>query len=304
MSDKEYKKYNKGIERLLSEYRQENFNALNDAYCREKNDNEKYVLPSICGMLNLLETYRDDFLRDELSNIAFHGSFHSLRSSQAMCINFFFPLIVEKKLDIILNTAGIFGEEVSYNTAEFEKKSSIDNEKAIVEKAPELKERRKPVIPTSFDFYFETKSKKKFYFEIKYTEEKFGSAEEDKQTKTYLPKYDVKYKKIYQEAANGKIQPEFNNVDSFLGHYQIMRNLIHVDNDSYVIFIIPKDNEPVYSQAKQAKNFVVEEYKENIKVITWDDLYDIIEKHKFSGTSKERLNNHFENFMKKYKLKI
>ena len=216
-----------------------------------------------------------------------------------MCINFFFPLVLETELDIILNALDISGEKVSYCTAIFEKKSSIDNKEAILKKARELIERRKPVIPTSFDFYFETESKKKLYFEIKYTEKEFD-AKKNKNSKEYLEKYKPKYEKIYQELAHGKIQEKYDNEESFLGHYQIMRNLIHVDQNSYVIFVVPEGNEPVYAQAKQAKDFVVEKYKENVKVITWDELYVVIEEH--AHGFERKLKTHFEEFMKKYQL--
>jgi len=46
------------------------------------------------------------------------------------------------------------------------------------------------------------------HFEIKYTESEFGSAGK-KDTNEYLDKYKLKYERIYEEAANGKIKPKF-----------------------------------------------------------------------------------------------
>ena len=297
-ANKEYRKYVESIKKSLSEYKKEKFPTLQDGYWRGKGG-YRHILPRSCGVLNLLETYRDVFLKDDLSTIRFHQFFHHLNSSQAMCINFFFPLFFNRKLDIILDEWGLT-ESILYDKAESEKESSIDNINAIQEKTPELQQN--DTIPTSFDFYFET-AKKKFYFEIKYTEQRFGPAKKDKNTKKYLDKYKLKYERIYKGAANGKIQQKYDNEKSFLGHYQIMRNLIHVDNDSYVIFVVPEGNEPVYKQAKRAKeDFVVEKYKENVKVITWDELYDVIAKHEHGFS--EPLKTHFEEFKQKYKLKI
>ena len=75
-----------------------------------------------------------------------------------------------------------------------------------------------------------------------------------------------------------------------------MRNLIHVDNDSYVILVIPKNNKRVYDQAAKAENFVIEKYKNNVRILLWNDLYNIIEKQNFTG----KLETHFEEFKKKY----
>jgi len=50
---------------------------------------------------NIIEYYRDDFYKSELSKIKYHKYFHHLNSSQAMCINFFYPLIKKEQLNIV-----------------------------------------------------------------------------------------------------------------------------------------------------------------------------------------------------------
>jgi len=264
--------YAKEIQEHLSKYKKEKFPTLKNGYYR--GNEYEHILPSICGKLNLLETYRNDFLKSDLSKIKFHQYFHHLNSSQAMCINFFFPLIAEKKLEIILQELELDNEEVNYETVEFEKESTIDNKDG--QRA------------TNFDFYFETVSGKKLYFEIKYTENEFGKAKSDKE---HLDKYE----RTYKNATNGKIASEYNNESTFLNNYQIMRNLIHVSDDGYVVFVIPKENEVVYEQAINAEKFVVENYKSKIKVLSWNDLYNV----GFEGNLKQ----HFEEFKKKYQLK-
>ena len=282
------KNYAECIKKYLSVYKTEQFPTLQGGSWRGKGG-YKHILPGICGELNLLENYRDVFLNNDLSNIKYHQYFHHLNSSQAMCINFFFPLIITEKLDILLGELGLT-EDILYDTAKFEKESNIDDKNAIKEKIPELQQ--KDTIPTSFDFYFET-TKKKLYFEIKYTEKEFGSAKKD------LDKYKLKYEKIYQEAANGKIQSNTEKI--FLDNYQIMRNLIHVDNDSYIIFVVPEDNKSVYDQATEAKNSVMDKYQDKVKTITWDRLYEIIEEHEHGFC--KTLKKHFEEFKKKYRIK-
>ena len=269
--------YSDEIKKHMSDYKKVEFSTIKDGCYRGKSG-YKHIFPWICGKLNLIETYRNDFLKDDLSNLRFNRFFHHLNSSQAMCINFLFPLIKEKKLGIILRKLEIYHDEVKYETALFEKDGI---------------EKNNGQRPTNFDFYFETQNGLKLYFEIKYTEDGFGKCKKDNE---HLKKYENTYRKL----SDGKIVSKYQDKDVFLDNYQIMRNLIHISDDSYLVFIVPKDNKPVYTQATKAQEFVEERYKDKIKVLLWDDLYDIDEENDFS----EKLRKHFDEFKKKYKIKI
>ena len=250
--------------------------------------------------LNFLPDFRSHLITHvevEDKSIKLHRGFHHLNSSQAMCFNYLFPLAREGKLEEILKQFGLGNEKVAGGTWKFEKESNIDTKKRIVEEIPKLKQNR-DITPTSFDFYFETESGKKFFFEIKYTESNFSGKNKAKTTDEYLQKYRPKYERIYKEAAAGIIRREYDNEDTFLQNYQIMRNLIHLskDNprDNYVVFVIPEENAKVLEQAKQAETFVVDEYKENVKVLPWNDLIEI----DFGYDLKE----YYKEFWRKYKL--
>jgi hypothetical protein len=266
-----------GIKEYLGVYKSKKYEDVKDGQYK---DGRYYphIFPCDCRNLNLLETYRDDFLQSDWSKkINFHLYFHHLNSSQAMCINFFYPLIIEKKIEMILKKLGLENEKVDYTTVKFEKESDIDNKNGARS--------------TIFDFYFKTESKKEFYFEIKYTENEFGNAKKD-------AVHEKKYHTIYQEAAQKNIKPVFNNCVNFLANYQIMRNLIHVSENSYVVFIIPKNNTKIKTQADDAKDIVIETYKDKVKVLYWDCLYELIEEQKWG----DKLKIHFEEFKRKYKL--
>jgi len=173
---------------------------------------------------NLIKYYQNDFLKSHFNvTIKRHMYFHHMNSSQAMCINFFFPLFNELQLDLVLEFLGFHSDRVDYKTVAFEKESHID--------------KKANYRPTNFDFYFETESGKKFYFEIKYTEQEFGKAPADKD-------HINKYRSIYSKHLS-LIDPMYQNQKEFLDNYQLMRNIIHVDKDSYVIFIYPRDNKRI-----------------------------------------------------------
>lgn len=264
--------YYKKIKEHMSAYKKEKFPTLTGMSFFGRREGN--ILPSICGNLNLLETYRNEFLENDLSNIHFQSYFHSLDYPQAMCINFFFPLIMEEKLEIILQTLGFDDEKVKFVT--FEKVSDIDNKPG--QRA------------TKFDFYFETVSNKKFYFDIKYAFEFFGFPK-NKELRN-------KYELFYEKAAEPILKKEWNTCENFLDNYHIMRNLIEISDDSYIVFAVPEKNEKAYKQAKEAEDMVIEKYKNNVKVLTWDKLYDVVEEQNFTG----KLKTHFDEFKKKYKL--
>lgn len=106
---------------------------------------KQHILSKKNSNLNILPLYRDEFYNSSKSKISFHKYFHHLNSSQALCINLFFPLIVEDRLDIVLEALGINEKEAI--DALFEKESEIEK----VEKA----ERK-----TSFDFFIKSLLKK------------------------------------------------------------------------------------------------------------------------------------------------
>lgn len=227
--------------------------------------------------LNILQGYRDSFYNSDLSKISYHQYFHHLNSSQAMCINFFFPLFIEEKLDVILKAIGFFDEFVDYKTVCFEKTSDIE----------------KNGRHTSFDFYMQTKNGKKIHFEIKYTEQDFGKPKKD-------DKHKEKYRTDYAKKCNN-IKLEYCNVDSFLDYYQLMRNLIHVENDSYVVFLYPKDNIKVSQQANYAKtNLIKTEFQQNVINLTWEQLLGYVDSNIVNSKGLIKQMNDFKD---KYKIK-
>ena len=133
-----------------------------------------HILPLIHERLNLLPHYRDHFYGSHYSKIKFHRYFHHLNSSQALCINLFYPLIAEHRLELITRFLQL--GMTSYPEAIFEKVSDLESG------------RRR----TNFDFHLRYSDGTEVFFEVKYTERQFGKAPNDlehqtKYSATYLP---------------------------------------------------------------------------------------------------------------------
>lgn len=234
-----------------------------------------YILPLDNKELNIMEKYRQDFFDSKYKNIKFHRYFHHLNSSQAMCINFFYPLIKEKKLEDIIRLIGLNGE-VDYENVAFEKESTI-------EKGNERK--------TNFDFYIPLKSGKQVFFEIKYTEREFGKALKDND---HSKKYHNTYEPILDK--NQAIKEKAKNEEFFLDNYQIMRNLLHIDNDSYVVFVYPEGNKKIRTTALSARDDVLEQQcKNHFILLRWEELTK-----KLVETVDPSLRDYFEEFWLKY----
>jgi hypothetical protein len=197
-----------------------------------------------------------------------------------MCFNLLYPLLKEKRLEELLHMFDII-EDVKYDSVAFEKVSELESGRG-----------RK----TNFDFYFETEEGKKFYFEVKYTEDGFGQTIMDEE---HVKKYHQVYEPLIQNQP--AIIDNCKDVKFFLEHYQLMRNLIHIDKNSYVIFIYPKLNEKVRIQAMEAMSeIVVSSWSEHFIPITLEDIVDVL-----SSTEDNKLRQYYNvEFSDKYIIDI
>lgn len=216
--------YQKEIRSHFENNKEKFFPGIKNGNWRNSENIYPHILPKEQEKLNLLELYRDDLWQNieaDNSCLKRHIYFHHLNSSQAMCLNFFYPLIKERELDVVLRCIGLDNETINYDKTCFEKKSKVE----------------KNYRATSFDFYIETNSEKKIFFEIKYTEKKFGEAKEDD---VYINKFNTVYK--------GKLsvlEEKYHQPTTFFKNYQIVRNLINIDDNSYVVFIYPGKNKKI-----------------------------------------------------------
>lgn len=202
-----------------------------------KNNGKEYghILPKDSQWENIIPYKNFSHIEKLIGENNFHSGFHHLNSSQAMCMNFFYPFMKEKSLDIILKILGIEGE-VDYDEVTFEKESSLDKAQG--------KGKGKS---TNFDYFIPMKNGKKIYFEIKYTEKEFGQAKNDYKHKAI---FNSIYKPIL---LSGKVvNDDYKQRDVFLKNYQLLRNLIHIDEDSFVVFIYPEENIGIRKSAKKA----------------------------------------------------
>lgn len=267
----------------LTNYKTRTFPGVPNGYWKRKGKAPVmlgYAFTEADREKNLINPYKSDYLNSRFTlrdKIKLHLYFHHLNSSQAMCINFFFPLFKENRLDLVLDFLGFTGDRVRYDTVAFEKESKIDGV---------LNYR-----PTNFDFFFETELGKKFYFEIKYTEHDFGKAPKDKTKKTLFDQEHIdKFIKVYSKNL-GAIKPAYQGINGFLSNYQLLRNVIHAGPSSYVVFVYPRENTRIKLGVRKALNeMVVDNLAQHVMAVEWRRIFDYVRKYVYPSTLWTQLN--------------
>ena len=214
-----------------------------------------HILPLSERELNILDRYRSQFFASEYSRIHFHQYFHHLNSSQAMCINLLYPLIVENALGLIMRFV-----DIQWSTELrpcFEKESEL-----------EIADRR-----TVFDFCISHSREKHVFFEIKYTERGFGKAKNDDE---HRQKFKTTYFQLLKQSAY--LNERCHNESFFLNHYQMLRNLAHLSPNAYLVLLFPTANSGVAQQASEAyDHFLTDLGRVRLKVIFLEKLVSYLE---------------------------
>ena len=239
-----------------------------------------HILPETMMTLNLIEGYRGElweFLRHR--RIKLHGRFHHLNSSQAVCFNFFYPMLAEGVTGLLLDVLQC-GSEV-FDGGEFEYVSPLDK--------------------TNFDFRIRQKSGGRIFIEVKYTEDKFGGAEDD-------DVYRDRYNGTYKPHLAGKIRDGVDPYQALIAHYQLLRNIAHVDlsRNDRLILLYPKDNLKVVREIDHVMNRIVSPaLHDRIKPLTWESVLqdlkrEIGRRSDPSDRLPDRFVNHYKEFERKY----
>jgi hypothetical protein len=236
-----------------------------------------HILPPKQKELNLLEPYRID-LADCLKreDIHLHPGFHHLTSSEAVCLNFFYPLVEEQQLPALLKILGLENEEI--------KESGF--EKVI-----------NRLEGTNFDFYIELVSGKQLFFEIKYTEDGF---------KKEIPSanYKDKYENLYKERLAAILKPELDGYGTLMKNYQLLRNIPYVDatDQNILIIIYPEGNRKTRKEYEHVmKNVIESNIQPNVRLLTWETLCKgLMDELQSSVNTSVRLLNQYNDFSEKY----
>ena len=241
---------------------------------RGREHRKGHILPKGCERQNLLEPYAASFFSSEHRTTKLHQYFHHLNSSQALCINLFFPLLIQAELELLMRSL----------------KSTIHPPvKATFEAQSELEVATRR---TSFDFHARNAEGREVFVEVKYTEDGFGGAKNDEEHRT---KFQETYAPLLKETEY--LTDECRDPTFFLKNYQILRNLIHITPRSDVVFLFPRANAKVTQQAENAREkFLLVSGRSRMRIIFLEDLVsDLID-----ACRGGKLDGYYESFEHKY----
>lgn len=257
----------------LSEYKKKKFPDVQDGLYQGRPYG--HIFPKGEQNRNLIEYYHDDILKNpHYRKEDLHIYFNHLNSTEALSFNFFFPLLIEKKLELLTSRLTLEEKAVNYETAVFEK-PGIDFEHFS---------------DSIFDFYFETAAGKKICFRTKYTETGFGSAEDDA---IHSELYEYVYKNYLSV-----ITEKYRKKSEFLQRFQICRTLLHLDQNTVLVIIYPRENHKIREEAeKAAHEILVPELRSCLILFTWEELTEYILKN---SVSPKKFQNQYKEFAEKY----
>ena len=236
-----------------------------------------HILPKDLLWLNLIETVRAEVCQCiQEAGLRLDKYFHHLNSSQAACINLFWPLLNCANSGLLVESLGIGPGKVTH--WEFEK--VID-----------WKEK------THFDLYLELNSGAKTFIEFKYTEEELGRAKDDVQHRQKL-------KEIYGPALRDFVNPQYLKKKKFSANYQLLRNLIYINPErgDKVVFLVPHANEKIVGKLHMAIESAILDpsVRSLIKILFLEDFVSNAYDSAHMSDDEFYLRTHFHLYRMKY----
>ena len=236
---------------------------------------QPHVLPPEHIRLNVLAPYRErfwsEFERSERRPL--HRDFAHLNSSQAMCFNLFYPLVVDREWAAAF-VQGVLGVKGAPRSLAFE----------YVEDPQES---------THFDFFIALDAGR-IYFETRLAELGLGTVdlpgrEREKLLARYAPRL------------AGLVEPKWLEPDGFFRRYQLLRNLAYLSEPGSLLYlVVPKANQPLQQALNILPEITAGALQERVRVLYLEDALERV-KPLLRGRD-EALKNHYREFREKYLL--
>ena len=245
----------------LADYKEHRLGIKRNGKWKRNGREYPHILPCDQTEANLIDCGYLHDLQELKSNpsVKLHAGFHHLNSSQALAFNLMVPIQCEKMYATLFS---LIGKNDDVEQFYFE---HIDDEAES----------------TNFDFFIKSKSSK-YYFELKYTEDRFGSAKND-------PRHNQKYQTIYKNRLERIAGVDKNE---FFQNYQFWRNMIYTKN-GIVVFVLPKFRKDILDEIELAKEKMFN--TGNVKILFIDDLcLNLI------NCRNEKIAAHYREFYGKY----
>jgi hypothetical protein len=270
-------KYSKRLLEQLVAHKRTRWPEAPDGTWRHQGIDRPYghILPKERYQANVLPTIERDFwqwFERQQPTLKLHQFFHHLNSSQAMSFNLFFPFLRDGLMDKRLVRILGINDDAAFRGC-FEKVLH-------------------PEENTNFDFYMESAAGRKIFFELKLSEESFGSCDNDE-------RHQKKLEDHYRPFLRNHVDSKWLELPAFCANYQVLRNLSYLGRypNSGVVFIFPKANETLMQAEGAIKQIVSKSLAPQVAIFYLEYL---VERILEAVAGDQALTQHFVAFRDKY----
>jgi len=240
-----------------------------------------YILPPEHQRLNILAPFRERFWTefDAVAERAprLHRDFAHLNSSQAMCFNLFYPLVVDRDWARAFLQGPLGLKDAAPRSLAFEYAED-------------------PEEGTHFDFFIEldsgSKGGGKVYLETRLCELGFGATDLDETHREKLAK-------IYAPRLSALVDAKWLEPDAFFRRYQLLRSLCYLDQPRSLLFIVlPRANEPLRKALEPLPEITAGALRDRVRILYLEDVADKLAP--LLRGRDEALKAHYREFAEKY----
>jgi len=200
-----------------------------------------FILPDEDKRKNIIQKYRHRFWNSSYALEETDGDFCHLDSAQALCINFFYPLIDAGHLEDFIQIIGMGNREIKYSNC-FRRGEHFELD-----------------LDTGDGHLF---------FNVKYTGKSYGSL---KDTEENRKAYQEIYKPMLEKS--DAIRDVYKEKKIFFKHYEIIRSLLRIEGEDSAVFMLPYENEMLKSYIHIIEDILRPNYLANLKIVYWEDIF-------------------------------
>jgi hypothetical protein len=236
-----------------------------------------YILPAEHQRLNILAPFRERFWA-EFDGVAeraprLHRDFAHLTSSQAMCFNLFYPLVVDREWARAFLQGPLGLKDALPRSLAFEYAEDPDE-------------------GTHFDFFIELERGGKVYLEARLCELGFGATELDERDRDKLAR-------IYAPRLSALVDAKWLEPDAFFRRYQLLRSLCYLDQpQSLLVIVLPRANQPLRKALEPLPEITAGALRDRVRILYLEDVPERLAS--LLRGRDETLKAHYREFAEKY----
>ena len=200
-----------------------------------------FILPEEDKEKNIIQKYRERYWNSSYALKETEEDFCNLDSAQALCLNFFFPLIEGGHLEDFIQIIGMGNRKINY--------------KNCIKRGEH------------FELDLET-SEGHLFFNVKYTGKSYASLDDTEENRKA---FDEVYKPALEKSE--AIRDVYKERKIFFKHYEIIKSLLRIKGEDSVVFILPYENETLKSYMHIIEDIVKPDYLEKLKIVYWEDVF-------------------------------